>query len=216
MWVNLHTITLHLFRQLAVISVSIILLNRFLPFRKFFSNKKEPHIRVIFLIIFFGIVSILGTYSGYPVKNAIANSRVVGIVVAGLLGGPVVGIGAGIISGVHRYLLGGLTINAAFISCVVQGWLAGAYSTTSFMYGKTWLNSIVLTCFLEILHFFIVILITRPVEPMFQLVKTIAPPMIVVNSIGVGLFIAVLETVRYGDSILEGNAAQLALKITNC
>lgn len=171
--------------------------------------------RVSFLIIFFGVVSIMGTYSGYPVKNAIANSRAVGIVVAGLLGGPLAGMGAGLVSGVHRYMLGGLTINAAFLSCVLQGGIAGAYYTASARWKKPWLNSMILTALLEVFHFFIVVLITRPVEPMFQLVKTIAPPMILTNSIGVGLFIAILETVRYGDSLLEGNAAQLALKITN-
>ena len=41
--------------------------------------------------------------------EALANSRVIGVVVAGLLGGYRLGIEAGLIAGLHRMTLGGFT-----------------------------------------------------------------------------------------------------------
>ncbi|EGD49902.1 signal transduction histidine kinase, LytS [Thermoanaerobacter ethanolicus JW 200] len=54
-------------------------------------------------MVIFGVIGIAGTYVGVPIKDAIANSRVVGPMVAGLIGGPLVGLGAGLIAGVHRF-----------------------------------------------------------------------------------------------------------------
>ncbi len=62
--------------------------------------------------------------TGLLTEEAIANSRVIGIVIAGLLGGPKVGIGAGIIAGVHRFTLGGFT----GIACGVATMIAGVIS----------------------------------------------------------------------------------------
>ena len=39
-----------------------------------------------------------------PCPGAIVNTRVIGVLAAGLLGGPYVGIGAAVIGGLHRYL----------------------------------------------------------------------------------------------------------------
>ncbi len=76
-------------------------------------------------MLFFGFFGIIGTYSGVtfhpeslilqritfgiPEDAAIANFRVIGVVLAGLFGGYKVGLGAGLIAGVHRMLLGGFT-----------------------------------------------------------------------------------------------------------
>lgn len=56
------------------------------------------------LALIFGLVSILSTYTGVSVQGAIVNTRVIGVIAAGLLGGPSVGIGAAVIAGTHRYL----------------------------------------------------------------------------------------------------------------
>lgn len=55
------------------------------------------------LAVIFGLIGIGGTYVGIPVDDALANSRVVGVMAAGLVGGPLVGIGAGLVAGGHRF-----------------------------------------------------------------------------------------------------------------
>jgi two-component system sensor histidine kinase LytS len=49
----------------------------------------------ILLIILFGCVGIIGSYIGFPIKGALANARVVGVVAGGLLGGPGIGLAIG-------------------------------------------------------------------------------------------------------------------------
>ena len=57
----------------------------------------------IICIALFSTMSIIASYAGVPVNDALANSRMVGIMAAGLIAGPRVGVSVGIIAGVHRY-----------------------------------------------------------------------------------------------------------------
>ena len=42
---------------------------------------------------------------GVSSSSTIANTRIMGVGISGLLGGPIVGIGVGSIAGIHRYML---------------------------------------------------------------------------------------------------------------
>jgi len=211
----LQTIAVHLLRQLAVFFIFIYLFSRYKVFRKIMTNEKPRISERIFLIVFFSAISILGTYTGFPVKNAIANTRAVGIIVAGLVAGPIVGTAVGVIAGVHRYFLGGLTIVAALISAAGQGMLSGYLSKWISKRSHYWFAGFMVGGTLEILHMLIVIAITRPLEPALELVQVIGPPMIVVNAFGVMAFIAILENVYNEQERIQANAAEKALKIAN-
>ena len=43
----------------------------------------------VYLYFFFSALSIMGTYLGHPVQGALANTRAIGPVLAGMIGGPV-------------------------------------------------------------------------------------------------------------------------------
>lgn len=58
---------------------------------------------------------------GVSSSSTIANTRIMGVGISGLLGGPIVGIGVGSIAGIHRYMLGGTTA----LSCAISSILAG-------------------------------------------------------------------------------------------
>ncbi|MCK9906163.1 hypothetical protein MXD63_40010, partial [Frankia sp. Cpl3] len=91
--------------------------------------------------ILFGLFGIAGTYAGVVVRGeellpafwiyslagheTIASSSLVGVVIGGLLGGPVVGLGAGLITGIHFYSLGGFTALPSGLSAPLTGLLAG-------------------------------------------------------------------------------------------
>src|SRR5690606_36458565 len=96
-------------------------------FRKLVSKKNINTKDKIYMSIIFGVFGILGTYTGIHIQGAIANSRVIGVFVGGLLGGPIVGILSGIIAGGHRFLLdiGGFTSLACGLSTLVEGILSG-------------------------------------------------------------------------------------------
>ena len=42
---------------------------------------------------------------GVSSSSTIANTRIMGVGISGLLGGPIVGVGVGFIAGIHRYML---------------------------------------------------------------------------------------------------------------
>ena len=96
-------------------------------FQKILSKKKFDSLDKLILSIVFGGIGIIGTFVGLEVNDAIVNSRVIGIFVGGLLGGPVVGIASGILAGSHRYLIdiGGFSALACGISTIIEGILAG-------------------------------------------------------------------------------------------
>lgn len=92
-------------------------------------------------LVFFSLYSILGTYSGVEVSQyayrpapwiesvsptaAIANSRTVGVIIAGLLGGVKSGLIVGAVAGLHRLSLGGFVAVACALAPVLQGLLGG-------------------------------------------------------------------------------------------
>lgn len=82
------------------------------------------------LAVIFGLVSIFSTYTGVRAQGAIVNTRVIGVLAAGLLGGPYVGIGAAVIGGLHRYLfdIGGFTAVSCAVSTFVEGLIGSAFS----------------------------------------------------------------------------------------
>src|SRR5688572_13295142 len=75
---------------------------------------------VVGLFGFFTALSIAGTYLGLSVHGAIANTRAIGAVLAGLIGGPRLGVAVGLASGLHRWSLGGFTALACGISTAME------------------------------------------------------------------------------------------------
>ena len=85
------------------------------PFvRRLLLNSNNPVSGQIALALIFGAISIVSTYTGVRAQGAIVNTRVIGVLAAGLLGGPYAGMGAAVIGGMHRYLfdIGGFTASS--------------------------------------------------------------------------------------------------------
>lgn len=160
-------------------------------------------------ILFFGFFGIIGTYTGLSVSSeslqfsrwatdlateeAIANSRVIGVVIAGLLGGPKVGIGAGLIAGAHRFTLGGFTAIACGTATIIAGIL------TSLLYRKHTRvklhTAFLIGALAEALQMLIIILVARPFEQAWDLVNIIGIPMIVANGLGTVLVLLIIKSV---------------------
>ncbi|CAM5784436.1 hypothetical protein BBOR36S_01348 [Brevibacillus borstelensis] len=111
----------------AVLVVAALLFTRVKAFRSLLNQRATYKDKAVMVLIFSGI-SILGTYNGIWYQDAIANSRVIGTIVAGLLAGPWVGLATGLVAGIHRYTLGGFTDLACAISTISEGVLAGLFT----------------------------------------------------------------------------------------
>ena len=167
------------------------------------------------LAVIFGCVSILSTYTGVGVNGAIVNTRVIGVIAAGLLGGPYVGIGAAVIAGVHRYLfdIGGFTAVSCAMSTLVEG-LLGAFFSRYFRRGK-WdnLSIFLLTAAAEICQMIIILIVAKPYPEALALVDIIAWPMVSLNAFGMVAFIGTFNIVFVEEDNEAAGKMRLAFQI---
>ena len=157
-------------------------------------DKKLTFTNQSILILLFGALSIFGTYGGLQLPSgAIANIRDLGPMVAGLVGGPIVGLGAGLIGGVHRYFLGGFVCIPCSLSTVIAGLLGGAiYLLKKGKFVTVW-QAILFAIFMELLHMGLTLLIAKPFDQALGVVKEVILPMIVANALGIAVFALIIR-----------------------
>ncbi|MEW6399131.1 MAG: LytS/YhcK type 5TM receptor domain-containing protein [Bacillota bacterium] len=202
--------------RMCVIATVAFVFSRWRPFRRLVVSCADRREKVALAFIF-GMLGIMGTYSGVPVLGAIANHRVVAAAVAGLLGGPWVGLGAGAIAGLHRYALGGFTCLACGGATTVEGLLAGLVRAAidrrrDSWRLRPWMGWLVGLAG-ESLHMGMVVLFSRPLPEAVALVRVIAAPMILVNSLGVAIFLAMLEGVRAEEEKAQASQTHRVLEV---
>lgn len=202
-------------------SVSLFVLLAYLAGRtgmlaRFFAHSlRWPHRGVLALAT--GLLGIVGTYWGVPVQGAIANTRVMGPMLGGLYGGPLVGLAAGLIAGIHRYSLGGFTDFACAVSTVTEGLLAGlVHLYVSRRGGRmTALTAGLTTAAAELLQMVIILLVAQPWDDALHLVEAIALPMTMTNAVGVGLMVAIVQDARQQQDRIAALQAQTVLEIAS-
>lgn len=152
----------------------------------------------IYLYLVFSCLSIMGTYLGTPVQDAIANTRAIGPVLAGIIGGPLLGTAVGFTGGVHRYFMGGFTAFSCGLSTTVEGALGGIVhlylvrrNRTEHIFDPR--VAFITAFFAEILQMAIILLVSRPYANAVNLVRIIAVPMILSNAAGAALFMSIIR-----------------------
>ncbi len=188
------------------------------PLFKFFSEAATRLPHKIFIYIIFSGFCIMATYFGEQTNDAIANTRAMGAVLGGLLGGPVTGFFVGLTGGLHRYSLGGFTDLACTISTTLEGLTAGIISLYLRKQGKSELiYSPLLVCLVtfcaEMMQMSIILIVAQPFDDALALVKQIAPPMLLVNSIGAALFMSMVRDQKTMFDKLSSAFSTKALKI---
>ncbi len=167
------------------------------------------------LAVIFGLFCILSTYTGIRQEGVIANTRVIGALAGGIIGGPVVGIGAGLIGGIHRYFydINGFTSVACALSTLLSG-IIGAVIYPYFQRGK-WnaFGLFAITAFSEIVEMAMILLIGHPFDIALSVVRNIALPMIILNSLGMLIFIATFKNVFREKDLESATKLRHALSI---
>jgi len=152
-----------------------------------FNGKASLKYRVIYILIF-GLFSIYGTIGGVRIGDAYSNVRDLGPLIAGLLAGPVVGLGAGLIGGIHRLSLGGFTALPCGLSTVVAGLLGGVVFLAMKKRFLPVLPAVFLAAAMELIHMGITLLVAKPFEKALELVSIVIIPMVLTNALGIGIF----------------------------
>ncbi|WP_330982433.1 MULTISPECIES: sensor histidine kinase [Enterobacterales] len=154
-----------------------------------------PHKFLCYVV--FSIFCIMGTWFGLHIEDSIANTRAIGAVMGGLLGGPVVGGLVGLTGGLHRYSMGGMTALSCMVSTIVEGLLGGLVHSILIRRGRSDkvfnpLTAGAITFVAEVVQMAIILLIARPFNDALHLVQSIAAPMMVTNTVGAALFMRIL------------------------
>jgi two-component system LytT family sensor kinase len=210
-------IALQLVEALAVFLVIFYLYCRSPAFRPPMPGGR-PSGRVRLYLVFSGI-TILGNYLGVPVVEgqAIVNARAVGSTLAGLLGGPMLGLLVGATGGIHRVTaMTGAAALAGAIATTLEGLLGGAVHlwlrrnperlmTPQVAWAVTFVG--------EIVHMGIVWYGSFPRELGPEIARVITLPMVLANPVGAALFMLVVrERQREHDRVGAISSAR-ALKV---
>ncbi len=149
--------------------------------------------------IIMGGCCIFSNYVGIQINAAVLNSRVIGALGASLLGGPVSGIIAAILGITHRYYLEahGITTMACCAATLTESLIGIAvwryFTVRNKRYESLFL--FILTALCEMMHMGMVLLLSNPRNEAFEIVETIAVPMILFNALGMVLFFSVFRNV---------------------
>ncbi|MBE5848309.1 MAG: sensor histidine kinase [Lachnospiraceae bacterium] len=171
----------------------------------------------LILGVIFGAFCIFSTCTGIQVSGAIQNTRVMGALAGGLLGGPAVGIPAAIIGATHRYLYeaGSMTSIACTFSTLFEG-LLGSVVWIFCRKRSLALKSFAvffITAIAEVFQMLFILAISRPFDQAIMIVRILAVPMIVFNSLGMVLFFSVFKDVNTRQSLMASDKIRLALHI---
>ncbi|NOS89047.1 MAG: hypothetical protein HOP34_11015 [Methylococcaceae bacterium] len=133
--------------RLFIVVVAAFIAIRFEWLRLALRGKQISRRNVLPAILVFALLAVIGTHSGIPIdihlglreidlnaagpahlrdSQAIVGFRDTMILSAGLIGGPWVGLGAGLIAGAERYYLGGFAALASGVATVLLGIFTGA------------------------------------------------------------------------------------------
>ncbi|MGI6548555.1 MAG: PP2C family protein-serine/threonine phosphatase [Syntrophomonadales bacterium] len=184
---SLIELLISLINSMAVIIVIAYVITRSQFYTEILEKKLTP-VNKLLLVMIFGTFSIYGTLSGIKVFDAIANIRDLGPAIAGLIGGPWVGLGAGLIGAAHRFLQGGFTCMACSTATIVAGVMAGLvykWRKGKFV-GVT--GAVILAIVVELVHMGLTLLFSRPFDQAVVVVRTVIGPMVVANALGMGVF----------------------------
>ncbi len=170
---------------------------------------------MLLLIVIFSIVSMIGTYSGVKVHGAYANTRIVGALMSGFMGGPFVGAVVGILSGLYRYLLGGFTAHICGTATAVAGVVAGIIRYRIGFANLTWQKAGIVALLMEIMQKVSILLFAEPFERALALEKVIALPTTLVTVCGSIIFFFIVEDIKAAQEQHGAEAAKVSLQIAS-
>ena len=193
----------YLLTNAGLLLVAATLLTELRPLRAILKQQDRSVPNQLLLGLVFGLLSIASTYTGLSFQGAIVNTRTISTLAAGLMCGPLTGVSAGVISGLHRYCYdpGGFTSLACGLGTVSFGVLgAVCHRWFSRLRTRRPLFLVGLTTAAELIQCVIILVLARPFAEAVALEKAILIPKIAVNSLGLVVFSAVMD--RMNRSLL--------------
>lgn len=224
-------LTILMAERVGLIIILAFLLVSVPPFRRLLFNRTvSAKVQLIFLFSIFAIMANMtgieidvnnhlhnkAILTAIPVNDSIVNARILAVSVAGIIGGPWVGSLVGAITGLHRIIQGAAPLQGWFYvpSSILIGALSGFLYHDRKSYFKVMTPG----------HGFIVGIIMESIQMLFilffsptgwPLVRYIALPMILVNSLGTSIFLSIISMYLHQEEELRATQTHSVLQLTN-
>ncbi|WP_409342197.1 LytS/YhcK type 5TM receptor domain-containing protein [Paenibacillus sp. MBLB4367] len=225
------TLLILMLERVGILLIVVFLLSRMSSFRQIIHNEHGTRERIL-LIAVFGTFGIISNYTGIEIHagvitsqgwqtevaydNAIANTRVLGVALGGLLGGPLVGLGCGLIAGLHRLTLGGYTAVACGFSTILAGLVTGMIGKSLQKKQKNtpW-RAVAISLIMECFQMVIILAVAKPFDAAYELVQIISLPMIVMNGFGMLLIMLIIQSILQEEERTRALQTHKALYIAD-
>ena len=157
--------------------------------RPFRYNGKLNIKNCIIMILVFGLIGIMATdYFSLTYDGTRIHLRDLSIMIGGLIGGPIVGIGAGLIAGIERFIQGGPTALPGLLGTIFAGAVGGMiWYLAGKKFPRLWV-AVVAMAITEIINMLMVYLISNPVSAGHDTFDQIAFPVVDFATLGMLVF----------------------------
>ncbi|MGD6932902.1 MAG: LytS/YhcK type 5TM receptor domain-containing protein [Candidatus Bathyarchaeia archaeon] len=154
-----------------------------------FKNPAKSGISKVAIGLLLGLLAVFATLMGTKLSDGtIINVRELAVMIAGVAGGPVSGLIAGVIGGLHRFTVGGATALPCTISTIAIGLISGLVWTR--ISGKACLlKAALLGLVLESAAMGLILVLVQPLDVAVGILSQIAVPMISATVIGMVLWV---------------------------
>ena len=222
-------ITITLMERIGLLLVIAFVLTRIPNIRTLLYRESSRKVVFIHAIVF-GIFAIVSSHLGFVFTEGYISEQIIiwnveddqlvvslsliAVVIAGLLGGPLVGLGAGIIAGVHLAFLGGIGWVANMLVNPLSGLLAGL---TGRFFSKARvispMQAVFIGVFPPILQMQLLLVLHPQNENIVQFVNLTGLPLVFSNSVAIGIFTAMIGIVLKEQENEAAIATRQALTI---
>lgn len=222
--------TVHLLQRLSIVVIAAFISIRMEWLRQALRGAELKWRYRVTAMLVFGLLAIIGTHSGIPIDvregwrsldlsaeipaklgdtQAIVGFRDTMTLVAGLIGGPWVGFGAGLLAGAERYRLGGLADFASGLATLLLGVFAGGIRSIRPRWVATVKGVFWVAVTGTLLHRLILLILVRPYSDALALAWEVVVPVGIVNIIGCVLFFWIMRDLDRDRLENEAHEARL-------
>ena len=206
---------LAVFERAALMLMTLFLLTRTQLFQSIVKKTHRRPVETAMISSLFILFAVFSTYTGLNVDGSLVNVRIIAVLSGGIIFGPWVGIPAGIIAGIHRYLIDvdGPTSVACLITSIFAGLLATWIHCKCTKKNYSALGILAGMC-CEMLTMVLIVVLSHNKIQAYHIVTHISFPMIL-GTLSIGLIIKLVQDLDEEKDLIAAKQAKLALDIAN-
>ena len=211
----MHTIFSRMIGTVAVILLVAAFIGSSDFIARYLDNRKKWK-RALLAGLIGGIFGIYGNLSGLELRGAVISVRDIGPMLSGYIAGPYGGLIAGLIAGIHRLTIGGMTAEACVVATCSIGFMCGMLSEKRNEFMTKPYGAFLTSAAMETFHLLMVLAFARPFDAAVDIVKRIAIPFVAVNALGFMLMMIIMSYTKKQHMIaLERSRLQSELEVAN-